>query len=271
MSSNLFKLCKSTDGKRTHYVKCVNPGTFFGEEFLCETSNGFIQHLINKQILNVDETFNINDQTLLTKIKKQKNILTIENFDKFCDVYGFPVRYNFGEIEKFFDDTVINNTFYGLTNNTKFKKTKFKNFEKRTFYITVKGDNFKNNYSRYSGWINTHDNYTSLKIICINNKLFCEELFWIFIPRQIHIDNEKKCFFFGGREYDFIGYPEHYSKYTDGYNFKVEYLYESGKHPWSSQINYNSYFENLNKFEINDFFCLNPPGSLDLFNNFKNN
>ena len=160
--------------------------------------------------------------------------------------------------------------FYGLTYNGNFKKRKFKNFEKRTFYITVNGDNFKIKYSRYSGWINTHDNYTSINIICINDKLFCEELFWIFIPRQIHIDHEKECYFFGGREYDFIGHPEHYSEYTEEYSFKSDYLYDSGKYPWSSEENYKKYFENLDKFKINNFTCLNPPGSLDLFFNFKN-
>jgi hypothetical protein len=250
---------------RSHYVKCTN-----GDEFMCETSNGFIQKIVDKQILKVDEVFNINDTKLIKKINKQKNNLTIENFDNFCDVFGIQGKYRYGEIEKFFDDTIINNTFYALTKGD-FNKLKFFNFENKSYYIPVNEENFKNKYSIYSSFISIHNNYVNIKIISIYGKLYCEELFWIFIPRQIHIDYDKKCYFYSGREHNFIGHTDNYSKYMNEYNFKSDYLYEPGSYPWSSGENYDKYFINLDKFEITNFKCLNPIESLNILYNFKGN
>jgi len=271
---NLWTLCCAVgedSNCRTHYAKCTNLFSLFSEsEFLCETSNGFIQILLDKHILEVGKEFNIYDEKILKKIEKQKNILNIENFPDFCSIYGEKSINTHGMIEEFFDDTKINGKFYALSME-KFKKNKWKNFEARSFYISCNSDELlKKNYPNYGGWINLYNNNSCISIICINDKLFCKDIFPMFIPREICIDGDKGAYIFGGREYDYIGFPGR-PKLLNGieYNFKCEYLCDNGKYPWTSQENYNSYFTNLRKYELYKLKNLNPVGSLNLFENFK--
>jgi hypothetical protein len=240
---------------RTHYIEFKD-----GTKFLCETSNGFIQKLIDKSIIEVDKDFDILDPKLIDKINKEKSKLYIEHFDIFCSVYKVDTLPD--NTECLFNDTIINDTFCGLNMDT-FKKSKFKNFEKREFYINIDKEQVKDRYGAYDSIC---DGYANITIYCINNKLFSANLFFRFIPKTITIYND--CYIFEGREYNYINLDSIQILEQEG---EYIHLYESGKtRPWESEKTYYEYKKKID--EINTMYsldskkCLNP--DMDIFHTF---
>jgi len=263
---SICELKKSTEKYRTHYIKFKS-----GLEFLCETQNGFVQILIDKNILEVNKEFDISDNKLIKKVTKEKNKLHIENFDIFCSMYG--KNCNSSKIENFFDDTIINGLFYGLSIN-EFNKSKFKNFEKRDYHIAIDQKQFtefhKQNISYeqyndiYTGYTCYTCSYTNITIICINNKLFCDSILYKYIPKRIEINSHNYVYI--AREYDYIDLD---SKTIQ--DFKPDFyeeLYESGKNPWNGIKLYNAYIEKIrtirNKYNLFEKDCLNPHNNVFL-------
>jgi hypothetical protein len=250
---NICELKTTLNGNRTHYIEFKD-----GSTFLCETSNGFIKKLLDKGIIEVNKPFNILDSKLLNKVNREKNRIHIQHFDVFCYVYGEKCISD--DVENFFDDTVINDTFYGLSLDI-FTKRTFKNFELRSYYTNIGKRAQNDRYEKYDGCHN--NSYADIKIVCINEKLFCANLFYRYIPKELTIYED--TYIYQAREYNYIGID-----YKDVPEIKQksfhENLYESGKYPWSSKELYNIYIEKIKEvykiYSLSDKKCLNPENNI---------
>jgi hypothetical protein len=210
----------------------------------------YFNHLINKKIVCIDKTYDINSTNFITKINKTKFYINIENYDDF-QIHLTNIKFYCKISEQirqlFHCNTIINTCLY----STMVKKDE-------TYDIFKKFKNLKD-YDNFSIDVGIQD-CTMITLCKINSKYYdCQTFLRKYIPYVIRWDINNN-YYIVNRDYEYIGLN---SKSIDYTREGQSYLFNDGNNPWDNRNNYirfcNEYKKIIKDNSLND--CLNSHNS----------
>jgi len=214
----------------------------------------YIEKLINKKIISINEIYDINSTKFINKINKTKFKINIEYFDKIyqqkkpdfneCDI-NEKINY------LFYNNMILNDCLYSsIVDRMPWHYEEINIFKEFTKF---KNKNNKNSFNKLVIDIGDSNNYKITRIYNINSKFYDYVYLRKYIPYVIRWD-DKSNYYMLNRDYEYIG-----SSNTDNLpNYiKQHYLYNDGCLPWDEKENFINMINEYKKTTESFKECLN--------------
>lgn len=210
----------------------------------------YFNHLINKKIVCLDKIYDINSIDFITKIKKTKFYINIENYDEFQinltnNKFYCKIREKIRQL--FHCNAIVNNCLYSTMVN-----------EDETYNVFKKFKNLKD-YDNFRIDIGIQE-YNMIRLYKINSKYYDYKSFLRkYTPYVIRWDINNN-YYIVNRDYEYIGLN---SKSIEHTGECQAYLFNDGNKPWDNRNNYirfcNEYKKIINENSLKE--CLNKHNS----------
>ena len=225
------------------------------EEYLPEFSNGFLEKLINKKILQPNLYYDINNIDFLKIIDNQRKSIFIKNFDEYITNNNIRINKNIHNyiinsknkifsISCFLSDFILNDSLY-ITSSLKNC-----NIEDNFFLISYYTNNIISSIKKViNGKVYIKNTYSIqnnklLLISNIKNIYFESSLLKFILPRFILYNSQNK-FILSNFDNSILDNP---NIEKNNFQNKIELYSDNELLPWRSNIKYNKYIDSIYQY-----------------------
>ena len=211
----------------------------------------YFNHLINKKLVCVDKTYDINSTKFISKINKTKFYINIENYDDLQSNLQSNLQSKIDTESRIIisEEIKIRQLFHC---NTIINTCLYSTMEDESLRIFKKNENLKD-YDTFRIYVGIYY-YNMITLYRINSKYYDYTFLRKYIPYVIRWDINNN-YYIVNREYKYIGLNREPDYTCKGH----AYLFDDGKKPWDNRNNYivfcNEYIKIINKNSLKE--CLN--------------